>query len=1090
MLRIIEGGFYSSAWEDVKNEILDLTKKGERTFLIVPEQQAVSAEGELVSILPPSAPLTFEVTNFTRLANTVARALGGISKEYSNHAKESLIMWRTLTELSPFLSITGGGEVSSGTVESALAAVREMKSISATPEVLAELAKSDSLAQNARLGGKLGDMAKIMTLYEKLLREKYQSTGDECERLAEKLSHNPEFFDGVHFYLSGFTSFTEPQYKVIRELLRGATVNVHLVFSKTDSESFEFTEIKKTKDRLKNIAGLVNAQRVVVRAHENTKSAPELLKEVCRYLWKNNLTIDNESLQNTDALRIFEASDPYTECDFVASDIKRRVMEGADFRDVAIVMRSEEKYSGILSSSLSAAGVPAFISKRTDLAAFEAVKLIYSAFATVEGGFKRGDVIAYAKCRLCGISREACDEFELYTDTWQISGGGFTEEVFWNMSPDGYSTRKLEGQDAILERIDKTRHALIAPLLKFRDALSYAKTVREYATVLVSFLSDISLEGRIAEESDYLRRNGETEAADATDTVFEIICNSLDALVEVLGDTEITLRAFAAQLKVVIGAVDIGKIPAHRDEVTVGTADMIRLTDKKHVYLLGVNQGEFPRSASPVSYFTERDKSVLSALGLLIETDTDIPYARELFFFSRAFSSATDSVTLLYSQRGEALTASGPSDVIGRISQMTDKKISPIKISTIPIEDKIYFPRMAFDFLDNDEVKSALAGSGYEDSVKISDGSIENDGLKLSSDTAASIYQGDIALTQTRIESYVRCPLSYYLEYNVRLSENERARFDARNIGTFIHAILEDFFGEISSEGKLTDEVSEDERTEIVKRSAKRFIESVSDVPGSIPERTSLLIDRLCRTAMPVVNGLCDELSGCKFTPKFFELKIDGRDERLPRPATFEDGEGNKVYIYGSIDRVDTYKSGDDVFVRVIDYKTGSKEFSPDDIDEGKNLQMFLYLKAIVDTDNDAFRHELGVEGDGRVIPAGVIYIKTDLSDVTVAHADRDSEEKALNANQKRRGMILDDSESIAAQNKDYLPVKFTKKGAPDSRYTKFLYTADGWDELGDKIGDKIREISERMRWGDISPTKESHACDSCKFKAICRKKD
>jgi ATP-dependent helicase/nuclease subunit B len=223
--------------------------------------------------------------------------------------------------------------------------------------------------------------------------------------------------------------------------------------------------------------------------------------------------------------------------------------------------------------------------------------------------------------------------------------------------------------------------------------------------------------------------------------------------------------------------------------------------------------------------------------------------------------------------------------------------------------------------------------------------------------------------------------------------------------------------------------------------------------------------------------------------PRFFELKIDGKDERLPRPATFEDEEGRRVYIYGSIDRVDTYKSGEDVYVRVIDYKTGAKEFSPDDIDEGKNLQMFLYLKAITETDNSGFREELGVGKSGEIIPAGVIYIKTDLSDVTVGHADFDAEADAIRAKQKRRGMILYDEKSISAQNKDYLPVKFSKKtGAPDARYEKFLYTGEGWIDLSNKIGEKITEISSRMRSGDISEAKEERACESCKFKAVCRR--
>ena len=1089
MLKIIEGGFYSSAWDDVKRELLELTERGERLFLIVPEQQAVSAEKELINILPPSAPLTFEVTNFTRLANTVYRSLGGISREYSSHAKEALVMWKTLTELSPFLYLTQGGEISSGTVETALMAVKEMKSISATPDILAEIAKNDSLGTNARLVRKLDDISKIMTLYEKLLSEKYSSTQDECERLSEKLAQNPGFFVGTHFYISGFTSFTEPQYKVIRELLRSSCVSVHLTLPRAEADFFEFTEARATKEKLISIANKAGADKTIYRAKENEKEVAPLLQEICRYLWKNNIKIDNESLHYKEALRIFEAADPYEECDFIAADIKKKAMSGIDFRDIAVVVRSEEKYSGILSSALSAAGIPAFISKRTNLAAYEAIKLIYSALSAIESGFARSDVISYSKCRLSGISREACDEFELYTETWQISGRAFTEDIFWNMSPDGYSSRKSDDSDEALIRIDETRKTLLNPLIKFKDSLEAATTVREHATVLVGFLTDIALEERIAEQRDELLRIGEDEAAKATEGIFEIICNALDALVEVLGDTEITTRAFAAQLKVVIGAVDIGRIPAHANEVTVGIADMIRLTDKKHLYLLGVNQGEFPRSSLSASYFTDRDKAALFALGLATEPDTDIPYARELFFFSRAFAAATESVTISYTMRQEALSAAHRADVINRISYMTSGEITPTKISDIPSEEKIYFPKMAFELIGKNEVKAALIDSGFTDAIRISEGNIENEDLKLSVEVASSIYVGDMALTQTRIESYVRCPLSYYLQYNIRLSENERAQFDARNIGTFIHSILEDFFTEITNEGRLANELSNEERERLVRNSAKKYIDTVASVPGSIPERTNLLIDRLCRSAMPVVNGLCDELSGCKFVPKFFELKIDGKDERLPRPATFEDSDGRKVYIYGSIDRVDTYKSGESVFVRVIDYKTGAKEFSPEDIEDGKNLQMFLYLKAITDTDNEAFRKELGVGDGGEIIPAGVIYIKTDLGDVTIEHAEHEAEANAIRAKQKRRGMILYDAESIAAQNMDYLPVKFSKKtGAPDARYEKFLYTGEGWQELSDKIGEKITEISSRMRSGDISEAKEEHACESCKFKAVCRR--
>lgn len=1091
MLRIIEGGFYSSAYEEVKKEIHALVKERKKVYLIVPEQQAVIAEKELLGELPEYAPLCFEVTNFTRLANTVYRNLGGISGEYADKGKEALIMWRTLTELSPFLSIITGNEINSGMVEKALSAVAEMKSISATPEELASLAENESIKANARLIDKLNDISKIMTLYNRLVEEKYANAGDECEKLAEKLSLNPDFFRECHMFVSGFTSFTEPQYKVLSELMKSSRLSVHLVISKLTSDFFEFSEIKKTRERILHLADRAGIEKKLVRSEAKISGISPLLSEACSLLWRNFGKIDNDSLQNpSEELRIFEACDPYEECDFIASDIKRRLMRGALQKDFAIVARDAEKYSGIIDASLDAAGISYFISKRKDIYSYEAVKLIFTAYSAIESGFEREDVISYAKCGLSGISREACDEFELYTDVWQITKLRFTDGIFWNMNPDGYSTRRSAQTDEMLLRIDKTRHTVIDPLVCFGEEIREAKTVREHALALVKFLTDIGLEAKIEEQSINLYKLSETEAAKENEGLWKIICDSLDSVVEVLGENEINTRGFLSQLKVILSEADIGRIPAFSDEVTVGSADMLRLSDKKHVYIIGVNNGEFPRSAPSSSYFSERDKSVLLNLGLCADADTDIPYARELFFFSRAFASAKESVTLSYSVRSEALGSVSKADVIDRISSMTENKITPVKIADIPCLDKIYFPSMALEFIGREDVRDALCDSGFAREVEISSGSIENSSCSLNSDTAKIIYPGDIALTQTRIESYVNCPFAYYLKYNIKLSENERAGFDSRNIGTFIHAILENFFAELSERGESTADVTEEKKQDMVERAAKKYLSEIIDSNSPEKKRTEVLLDRLCRAAMPVVDGLCDELRGCDFVPRFFELKIGNEDENLPRPASFTIDEGNKAYVYGSIDRVDTYKHGDDVYVRVIDYKTGAKTFSPSDIDEGKNLQMFLYLKAIADTDNEAFRKRLGVGDKGQIIPAGVIYVKTDMSDVTIPKDDEAAERAEIEKKQERRGMLLDDIISISAMNKSYIPVKYKKNGEPDARTQKYLYTYDGWEELGEKISNKIGEVTSDMKCGNISLTSKTKdsPCEYCSFKPICRK--
>ncbi|MBE6645171.1 MAG: hypothetical protein E7612_07335 [Ruminococcaceae bacterium] len=1092
MLRLVEGGLYSDAYEFIKSEILKHTNEGKKVLLIVPEQQAVVAEKEMIEFLPSSAPLTFEVTNFTRLADTVARRVGGISAKFADRGKEALIMWKTLTELSAFLTLTDGKEVGFGVVEKMLAAVSEMKNISATPELLASISLNEKIKTNTRLGEKLSDLSKVMSLYQKLLCEKYSDSKDEVGRLAEKLEKHTDVFDGYSFFITGFTSFTEPQYRVLSALMKSCELTVHLTISKRHYDCFEFSEIKNTKERLTRLADKASASKTLVSRLQNKEGANMYLAEACNLLWRNFGKIDNESLQsNLDRIRIFEASDPYEEADFVASDIKRQVMLGASYRDFAVVSRDGEKYSGILKSSFEKADIPAFISIRKDISSYEAVKLVYAAFASVREGFTRESVISYAKCGLSGISAEACDEFELYTETWQIQKSGFTNGIFWNMSPLGYDSKRSTESEAALIRINETRDKILDPLIKFKDNLDSLKTVREYAEALYGFLCDISLKERIDVQISSLLSLGEEELAKENSMLWDIICASLDSLVEVLGDTEITLAGFENQIRVVLSEADIGKIPSYYDSVTVGSADMIRLSDKKHIYLIGVNVGEFPRAVRDSSYFNERDKNILCELGLATDMNSEIAYARELFFFTRAFSAARESVTVIYSMRDESLSTVTPSEVIERFSAITENALKPVKISSLPLEERIYFPFSAIEFCERQDIREALIESGYERETVLFDKDVSNEGLRLSRDTVSQMYPSELALTQSRIESFVCCPFSYYLRYNIKLSENERAQFDARNIGTFIHAMLENFFGEISESGKSVADVGENEKAEIIERSAKKYLDSVIDKNNPTSRRTDILLDRLCRAAVPVINGLCDELRGCSFVPRFFELKIGRDDENLPSPASFQDKFGDNVYVYGSIDRVDTYKSGDDVFVRVIDYKTGAKDFSPEDIDEGKNLQMFLYLKSIVDTDNQAFRERLGVSEAGNIIPAGVIYVKTDMSDVTVAHADSEAEKAAIAKKQQRRGMILDDEESISAMNKNYLPVKFKKDGSPDSRSEKFLYTREGWAELGEKISDKIGEISEKMKSGEIplSDGGKDSPCDFCSYAPICRKK-
>jgi ATP-dependent helicase/nuclease subunit B len=251
-------------------------------------------------------------------------------------------------------------------------------------------------------------------------------------------------------------------------------------------------------------------------------------------------------------------------------------------------------------------------------------------------------------------------------------------------------------------------------------------------------------------------------------------------------------------------------------------------------------------------------------------------------------------------------------------------------------------------------------------------------------------------------------------------------------------------------------------------------------------------LSRILRASFPIVDGLCEEFSESGFSPAFFELKISGASDDGPAPVEIHGQGGEKIFVYGTIDRVDTMKSGDNVFVRVVDYKTGSKEFQPDDIDDGKNLQMFLYLKSITDCKKKSFRKLLGVGEGGEILPAGLIYVKTEIKDQRVASPSDEAADAAVKAAQRRVGMILNDNEVIGATGEKYLPVKFTKSGEVDKRYAKYLYTPEDWNEISDRIDGVVGRIGHMISSGYIKSTsgkdkQKKSPCEWCKFKAFCR---
>lgn len=92
------------------------------------------------------------------------------------------------------------------------------------------------------------------------------------------------------------------------------------------------------------------------------------------------------------------------------------------------------------------------------------------------------------------------------------------------------------------------------------------------------------------------------------------------------------------------------------------------------------------------------------------------------------------------------------------------------------------------------------------------------------------------------------------------------------------------------------------------------------------------------------------ELAQSRFVPVAFELAIGGvgeEGEPYVEPVVLTLPDGAKIRVQGQVDRVDVYQKEGVSYVRVVDYKTGHKEFRLSDVVEGINLQMLIYILSI-----------------------------------------------------------------------------------------------------------------------------------------------
>ena len=1079
MLKLVLGAAGSGKTSLITNEIrkkVMLLEGG--IFMLVPEQYSHEAERELCAVCGDELSLYAEVLSFSRLAVRVFQETGSGGKTPLDKGGRLLCMSLALSEISSRLKLYSSAKNKAELTASLLQTVTELKTACISSDDLIKAAQG----ADAGLSEKLCDLALCLDAYDAVLSQGRADPADRLLRLAETIGQSSIGTSGP-IYIDGFTDFTGAELIVIKKLLKkNADLTVCLTCDGLFGDSEHFEPSRRAANTLVLFAKDLGIETEIIypEAAPN-KAAPLSFFDEKLYCYTA------ETRENTnDCISIIKADSLRSECEMAAArclDLVRN--ELCRFRDISIAVRGFDSYSAALEEAFRLYGVPLFAARRGSILQKPVAALISDAFEVILGGWEADAVMSYMKTGLTGIAQEERDMLETYVTLWDIRGSMWTRKKPWSLHPDGFGMEQTDESTELLGRIDAIRRALSAPLAVLSESGKKAQTASEQAKALSDFLVALKLPETLENKAKELEESNRPLLAAEYAQLWEIVLESLEQTAAILGDTSMTQEQFSKLFLQTLSQYDVSAIPVSLDRVSAGDMDRMRRRNIKHLIILGASDDRLPQMRQGSGILSDEERDELTGLGISLGGGTD-ELSRELSLIYNCVTLPSETLTLSYCAQSESGAQARPSFLIARaklLFGLTEKSPELNKIRLAAIEPAFLLAvngaedessRLAYSYFSStDDGKQKLTELREKAAIKRGE---------LSESAVKALYGERLSLSPSRTDAYTACRFSYFLRYGLKLEESERAGFEAPELGTFMHYVLEYTASEISKRSGFKSVTLEETDTLVDKYTELYIAEKLNGFEDKSP-RFIYLFGRLRPSVHRVVKDMVRELSRSDFAPLDFELGL-GTGGELPA-VHIENGK-NELYIKGIADRVDGCFRDGKLYLRIIDYKTGKKSFSLSDIWYGMGMQMLLYLFAL---ETEGEKHY-----GATVVPAGVLYVPARDSLISASGDLSDEELETLKAkNRKRSGLILDDSSIIAAmensESPEYIPVTFKKDGSLSS---DSLAAHEQFKALHTHVDKRLLELSENLSGGKIEASpyyrgEADNACLYCPYGAVCR---
>lgn len=1057
--------------------IQESMKYPERNYIVlVPEQFTMQTQKDLVMMHERKGIMNIDVLSFARLAYRVFEETGGGGLPVLDDEGKNLILRKIAGDYESELKMLGGHMKKQGYISEVKSVISEFTQYDIGEDEIERV--MESAGESSRLYYKLADIRLLYRGFTDYLREKYITKEELLDVLSCEVEKSERLKNST-VVLDGFTGFTPVQDRLLGELMRHCREVIVTVTMDRRGNPYVYEHpyqlFALSKQMVTSLLQIAKQNKIPVEEPvELYDHVPWRFKEqeALAFLEKHLFRYGAGAYEKEqEQVKLHLAKNPREEAYAVAEQVRRMMREDRyRLRDIGVIVSDMDVYADHLKQAFIKYDIPFFMDHKRSILLNSFVEYIRSVLHMAEQSFSYESVFRFLRTNLAGFTYEEIDELENYVIGLGIKGYKHWQEKW---------TRKLRGMAQ--EDLDKMNHYR-RQLVEKVDGLIYVlrqrrKTVADITRAIYEFMVQENLQVRLAEQEELFKAKGELALAREYAQIYRIVIELFDKFVELLGDEQVSLSEYCKLLDAGLEEARVGVIPPEVDQVVIGDMQRTRLKDIKALLFAGANDVYLPGALLRTSLLSELDREKFAREKLTLSAGGKEKAYVQKFYLYLNLTKPSEKLDIYYSKVSADGKSVRPSYLIQELQKLFPKlKVRDEEryLKEQELTENIGFDRMIREFVQKrHETDGAWCelynwykkNPKWQEKVErfLEAGYYRKPLDALTEEAAKRLYGEEFETSITRMERFAVCAFSHFLTYGLGLREREEYDFQAADLGNVCHRALERFSYKVEREAGDWLKLTEEKRKQYVEESVE---EAIADYGNSIlysSSRNAYLIVRMKRMLEKTVWALTKQLAAGDFKPAAYELR----------------------FANGKIDRVDTCEDGDCVYVKVIDYKTGSKSFDVTALYHGLQLQLMVYMDA-------ALQMEQKKHPEKEILPAGVFYYR--IQDPLIDRPKEGEEQESILKELKPDGMIslekevLEHLDHCMVGESSVIPVKYNKNGSL-SKSSKAASAQDFYLMMKYAVN-KVEEIRQKILSGDVkvNPYRRGTetSCDYCSYRQIC----